>query len=864
MNQILKLIGFFIVLSWYTSTSCRADEPLTDEQVKFFESKIRPVLVRECYGCHSTQVGQIKGGLWLDTADGVFSGGDSGPAVVAGNLEESLLWSAINFQDYKMPPGKKLSAEVIADFRAWIEMGAPDPRVTTPTKVHSSISEQDLAEGRNFWSFKKPETQIPPVIDSDWPQTDVDRFVAKQLADHDLQPAPDADAATVLRRLTFDLIGLPPTPAQIDEFQSKWKQSPPEAIESMVDELLAMPQFGERWGRHWLDVARYAESTGRELNMTYPHAWRYRDYVIDSFNADKPYDRFVQEQLAGDLLPVTSDEEWMQNLVATGFLVVGPKLLSENNARQFELDLIDDQIDVTTQVMLGVSVACARCHDHKFDPIPQTDYYALAGIFRNTTTHFGTFQTRQNRRSSNLIVAPVNDLNPFDKPVSKQQLAQWKQQLADTRLELQTAMIKQRQARTQNANQATARASIANVFRLQTAIGILESKLETYDENGQPFTFCMAVQESENMTDVRLLERGEFNKPAQVVRRGFPQVLCVSPVNIEPESSGRLEFARWVGSSENPLTARVMVNRIWLHLFGNGIVRTPENFAATGMQPTHPELLDYLAVQFMEQQWSVKQTIRQLVTSRIYRTSSRFDEDSFRVDPENKFLWRFEPSRLDAEALRDAMLAISGQLDSERPRASLVAQAGPALVRDGLLVSSDGMSQLAKNVPKTEMDATMSRQAMRQRAETIRSSVVRIDQPTNYRSVYLPIVRDSVPRSLEVFDFAESTMVVGQRESSTTPDQGLYFLNNAFVIAQSDALAKRLIQDNEQPKGQIKQAFLLAFGRPATASELRAAERFYQTFRPTTGIMRRSDDAVQKLSALCQSIFASAEFRFLN
>ncbi|MEC8941547.1 MAG: DUF1549 domain-containing protein, partial [Verrucomicrobiota bacterium] len=328
--------------------------------MKFFEAKIRPVFADYCYKCHSADE-KIKGGLQLDTREGLRHGGDSGPAVVPGNPEESLLWTAISWQDedYEMPPKQKLSESIRADFRKWIEMGAPDPREGEKIVLKTEI---DIAEGRQFWSFQKPEkTSLPAVEAVDWSQSEVDRFLLAALEEEGLVPARDAEADALLRRLYIDLIGLPPTPQEFAAYGVAWRKDPVAAYRAKVDELLARPQFGERWGRHWLDVARYAESSGKEINMTYPPAWRYRDYVIDSFNEDKPYDQFVREQVAGDLLEIESDEDWQENLIATGFLALGPKGLNERNPRQFALDLADEQIDVMTQAILGLTVSCARC-----------------------------------------------------------------------------------------------------------------------------------------------------------------------------------------------------------------------------------------------------------------------------------------------------------------------------------------------------------------------------------------------------------------------------------------------------------------------------------------------------------------------
>ncbi len=402
------------------------------------------MLIKECYGCHSNKSGNVRGGLRLDTKELTHIGGSSGAAIVPGDLEESLLYNAITHEDFVMPPKRKLPQNVIDDFRQWIEMGAPDPRETKIAEIRSSITEDDIQRAKeNFWAYKQPVKREPPSVkDSSWPKTDIDRFILAELEKSSLEPAADAEAYKVLRRLCFDLVGLPPTPEQIEYFTAKWKDDPDQAVAFVVDRLLEKEQFGERWGRHWLDVVRYAESTGREVNMTYPHAWRYRDYVIDSFNDDKPFDQFVQEQIAGDLLPAKTDEKWAENLVATTFLAMGPKNVNEQNRVQFAADVVDEQIDATTRVFLGTSVACARCHDHKFDAIPQTDYYALAGVFRNMTTYFGnppsefgTFSTAQRKRESSLILLPVDDPNPFDKRYSQAELASLKKELTDTQAE---------------------------------------------------------------------------------------------------------------------------------------------------------------------------------------------------------------------------------------------------------------------------------------------------------------------------------------------------------------------------------------------------------------------------------------------
>jgi hypothetical protein len=843
-------------------------QEISSEQLSFFESKIRPVLIKECYGCHSAKTGATKGGLMVDSKEALLIGGDSGPSIVPGDLDESLLWSAINHEDYNMPPGKMLSDKVLSDFKTWIEMGAPDPRVIKAENIKSEITPEDVETGREFWAFKKPvKTSTPSVEDKSWASTEIDHFVLAKLEENELSPAEDADASTVLRRLTYGLVGLPPTPTQIQWMQKQYENNPESAISKVVDELLASDQFGERWGRHWLDVARYAESSGREVNLTFPDAWRYRDYVIDSFNDDKPFDRFIQEQIAGDLLPVNTDEQWSENLTATGFLALGPKTLSEQNGRQFKLDLIDEQVDVTSRVILGVSVACARCHDHKFDPIPQTDYYAMSGIFENTSTHYGTIDTLQNRRPSNLISLPITDSKLKKNKISRKELADLKDRLDETRKELQQAQRQRIQRRRNGNSSSSAQQSIQSVARLSSATGALEAKVNSYDSNGYPIAQAMGVQEVDKLLQTRLLGRGEFDQPAQVVARGFPQVLCDTPIELDEKSSGRLELARWMGSDQNPLTARVMVNRIWQHMMGQAIVRTPENFGATGQAPTHPALLDWLAVKFVEENWSVKTLIREIALSHVYRSSSKFNEQGFAADPTNELLWRFEPRRLDAEALRDSILAISGSLDEERPYGSLVAKAGQGLVRNGVILAAGGQTP-TQNERSSRRGA--NRMASRNQGmmsfSGARGAVMTIEQPVTHRSVYLPVVRDNITRSMDVFDFAESSMVVGHRETSNTPDQGLYFLNNEFVIEQSQLFAKRLIAEASQVESQVRLAFIWAYGREASVGEISAARDFYENFEVPDGRFRRgrSNAALQKLSALCQGILGSAEFRFLN
>ncbi len=857
------------------SAAVRAEDALSPDALKFFETRIRPVLVEHCLQCHSADAQGTRGGLSLNRREGARAGGESGPAVVPGRLEESLLWQAINYRDLQMPPTQQLPREIIDDFRVWIEMGAPDPRGSTSAPVRSRISGEDIERGRSFWSFRPPVAPAIPASGEGWAVTEIDRFVQEQMVRHELQPASDTEPHTLLRRLHADLVGLPPQPQQMDRFAEAWAADPAAAIAEEADRLLALPQFGERWARHWLDVARYAESSGREVNVTFPHAWRYRDYVIDAFNMDKPYDEFIREQVAGDLLPAETDAEWAEHLTATGFLALGPKALIERNPRQFQADLIDEQIDTVTRVVLGISVACARCHDHKFDPIPQTDYYALAGIFSSTETYYGGVRSQRNRQPANLIILPADDPGPAEKALSKTELAALRAELDEAEREYLEARRAARQAmtaRATNAGDARPVRPLLNPILLDQRVAQLTSRINSVSEDGKPLTFCMGVQASDRPVNARLLVRGEIDQPAQEVSRGFVQVLCREPsaispdsrispdARISPDSDGRLELARWLTARENPLTARVMVNRIWLHLLGEAIVREPENFGASGPGPTHPELLDYLSVQFMESGWSVKHVIRMIVNSRVYRLSSQHDEARFQRDPDNLWFSRASSRRLAAETIRDAILSISGQIDLRRPRASMIAESGNTLIGPNGPVPI----RIPGTAPGVRPGPADRRKNFAARLRARAGFASPMDAAVYYRSVYLPVARDALPRVLDVFDFAEPSMVIGQRESSNTPAQALYLLNSQFVIDQSDALARRLIREAKTQPDRIELAFRLVLGRSATTAEVRSSSQYLRRAESAATADAKTERAFAALSTFCQALFASAEFRYLN
>ncbi len=807
------------------ATSKSADgfvETPTPEQVTFFEKKIRPVLVGQCYSCHSAEAEKLKGGLLLDSRDGLRTGGDSGPIIVPGSPEKSLLIESLRHTDdgLKMPPKQKLPAAVVADFEEWVKIGAPDPRgVRADDGKTASERAIDIEKGRQFWAFQPPKRSAPPdVKDETWAETGVDRFLLAALEANGLKPVADADPRTLLRRLHLDLIGLPPTPEEVEEFVSDYESSigsPHSAIERAVDGLLASSHFGERWGRHWLDVARFAESSGKAVNYTYPHAWRYRDYVIASFNADKPYDQFIREQLAGDLMPASDPKLTADRLVATGFLALGQRVLIERDRIQFEMDQADEQIDTVTQAFLGITAACARCHDHKYDPIPQTDYYALAGIFRSTETCYGTIRQFQARRPADLLELPKGT------PVALPMLT----------LPERAKLVAQRDELQKQFDRLPKSEDVRRL-QLESRIIALDARLNLYEKDGTPKPLAMGVREHGRTVNSPRYVRGETDKPGEIVPRGVLQVVGANPPKVTA-GSGRKELADWIASKDNPLTARVIVNRVWLHLFGRGLVPTPDNFGAVGQPPTHPQLLDALAVEFMEDGWSVKRLIRRLVLTHAYRLGSQFDSENYEADPDNALVWRSASRRLDAEVVRDSILAVSGLLDRIPPQGSDVARSG------------DG--------PAARLTATLSGRGMTDPGDT-------------HRSIYLPVLRDNLPEALTLFDGADANTVVAERPSTTVPAQGLFLLNNPMVMRAADAAAEQLLTDTTSENDRVRQAYLRFYARPPAEQELAAAQRFLDDYtrQLATDNVPRSRHDREAWAAFCQALFASAEFLYRN
>jgi cytochrome c553 len=734
--------------------------------LQFFESKIRPILVGSCYKCHSRDADKIKGGLMLDTREAWLHGGNTGPAIVPGKPDESLLIQAVRYtdEDLKMPPkGEKLSDAQIADLTEWVRRGAPDPR----TLVAKGSSSAYGGVGKSHWAFqpvKKPA--IPAVSNPSWVRTPVDAFVLAKLDANGFTPNAPADKTTLIRRVTFDLTGLPPTEREIGDFLG---DPSPDAYAQVVDRLLASPHYGERWARYWLDVARYSDTKGEPPKQPkdnndprFPFAWTYRDYVIDSFNADKPYNQFVTEQLAADKLlqaqiakarakdknaPPPTDES---SLAALGFLTLGPQFEGRID------DIIGDRIDVTTKAFLGLTVACARCHDHKFDPIPTKDYYSLYGVFATVVPGEQDLPALQTKmaRTAELIdyLATSEELKKKGEQVQAD-YAEFRQEVRKTRTP-NKEKNKELQKRDREVDREIADLDATHPGAVPRANVLLD------------------VPRSH---DYPVLLRGETQNKGDIVPRRFLEILSSDPKKRPEwhEGSGRLQLAQAIVDPKNPMTARVLVNRIWQQHWGSGIVLTPDDLGNQSAPPSHPELLDYLAATFMENGWSIKNLHRQIVLSNAYQQSAENNPKFAEIDPDNRLLWRANLRRLDFEEMHDALLTITGELDRTmggRP----------------VLITSEGFA--------------------------------------SRRAIYTTIDRRSPPELLTQFDFPSPDVASGRRYTTIVPQQALFLMNSPMVIEAARKLVDRasfaaLKTDEER----VSSLYLAVYQRPPTREEIALA-----------------------------------------
>lgn len=942
-----------------------------------FEQRIRPLLIANCLECHGPE--KQKGGLRLDSRLGWQNGGDSGPAVVPGKVAESTLWRAVTYadRDLKMPPKRKLKDSEVADLKLWIESGAPDPRAA-PAAAASSEKSKPARADASFWSFQSPRAQPAPAVkDASWPLGDIDRFILAKLEKEGLAPAPDATPQVLRRRLSFDLTGLPPSQAVLAEAD----------YGKLVDELLNSPAFAERFASHWLDITRFAESSGGGRSLPFKDAWRFRDYVIESLRDNAPVDRMITEQLAGDLMPYNSAAQRRRQLTATGFLALGPTNYEEQDKGMLRMDIVDEQLDTLGRAFLGMTIGCARCHDHKFDPISTRDYYALAGILRSTKTlknytdnvaHWidtplpldGSEEARMQAHEKQLTalttrIAAIKDdlrdagsadlrkkqkITPAELPgivvddSAAQKVGPWKtskmygpfvgegyvhdhdegkgdktisfapklpksgryevrvaynagpnraERVAVTVLHADGEDLKQIKMATENlkglqfaslgsyrfeANgqgfvlisnggsegyvtvdavqflpaeeppelTATPAAKVkeSNTTRqLKDELQVLQKQLQALQKELPPRPEVMSVAEDSAPEDAHIHIRGSTRNLGARVPRGFIQAATrPGTASVPSDTSGRLQLAQWITSRENPLTARVMVNRVWHWLFGAGLVHTTDNFGSTGELPSHPELLDYLAVRFMEDGWNLKHLVKQMVLSRTYRLASSAQnaapttttQDSLAQqfsglvakDPDNRWLARMNRKRLDAECIRDAMLVAANTLD-------------PSFCGPGV---SD-----AKSVDAND-----------QKIQNLEYGYQFLD---TRRSVYAAAFRNVRHPLFEVFDFADINQPIGQRTTSTVATQALFLMNSPKVIEQARAAADVVLRAVPDTEPRISTAFQRSLQRPPRAVELTQVREFIDASQSGNATPEETRDIWARF---IQTLWATPEFRFLE
>jgi Protein of unknown function (DUF1553)/Protein of unknown function (DUF1549)/Planctomycete cytochrome C len=759
-------------------------DEFTSEQIEFFEAKVRPVLVQHCYDCHSTDAKKLKGGLYVDSRDGLMKGGDSGAAAVAGKPDDSILIDAVKYRSYEMPPDRKLADDDIAVLVRWVEQGLPWPEVTTSAGHSTAETEIDWDEARkSHWAWQ-------PVRRPDVPQSaesgghPVDAFVTARRDRAGLGTAVPAEEFVLARRIYLDLIGITPTPQQVADFVAAAAKDRDSAVSSLVDRLLASPLYGQRWGRHWLDVARYSDGFGGFLDSSQRNnAWRYRDWVVDAFNTDLPFDRFLQLQIAGDLEPNK------HNGIATGFFALGPLFRSDggdpDSVAQAKGETLDDRVDTLTRGLLGVTASCARCHDHKFDPIPQKDYYSLAGIFNNSGVH-------------DLPLAPNDVVQAF------------------------------------NEHKATVDKLTRELKQLKTTDDAgrkveLQQKLDELKKNAPPAFDQVHALRDTGAADMKVAIRGNLRKEGDVAPRRFLRVVAGAEPTRFTEGSGRKALAAAIVDRNNPLTVRVFVNRIWMHHFGDGIVRTPSNFGTLGERPTHPQLLDWLASEFIAQGWSIKKLHRLIMTSHTYQLSSRHSDANFSADGDNRLLWRMNPRRMDVEAWRDSLLSATRELDT------------------------------TPNGPPIE-DITRS----------------------NRRTLYAKVSRNGdffrSDEFLRRFDFPSVRSTVAKRPRSVVPQQFLFLLNSPFMVDRAKALVMRLERMAEADAERIDEAYQLLFSRPPTEAEMTIGLEFLHSNAPTTAATgpdsvaqvpgpatsRHEVNAISPWTQYAQILLSSNEFMFVR
>ena len=738
------VIALVLTICW--GGACRAQTPA---DVEFFESKVRPLLVNRCHECHSTKAKKMKGKLLLDSREAILKGGASGPAAISGDADKSLLIQAVRYakEDLQMPRNGKLPAHEIAVLEEWVRRGAP---YQGPAVALANEAGIDWAKGRTFWSFQPPKMASPPEVrDKAWRQRRSDSFILAELEKRNLTPTKPAERRVLIRRTTFDLIGLPPTPEEIDAFVN---DKAPDAYAKLIERLLASPHYGERWGRVWLDLARYCD-VAEQWAEGKGEPWLYRDWVVRAFNEDLPYDQFVQQQLAADLMPGAAPRD----LAALGYLGLSPTywkelLLDHQVIKGVVAEEWEERIGAVTSTFLGLTVACARCHDHKFDPISAQDYYAFAGIFASIKHTDVSVLPDADNRTIQQARAKIEPLQERLKRIGKSKVVD---------------EIKEAAALT---TQIDAIKKATPNFEAPLAKGVIEASLYVLADGPHKTKLEYKPGVPQN---VPLQIRGVAANSGPVVPRKFLTVLSADTPKPFKQGSGRLELARAIVSEGAPLSARVIVNRIWKQHFGTGIVETPSDFGMQGARPTHPELLDDLTARFIQKGWSLKWLHREIMLSAAYQQASTHDERKQAIDPDNKWLWRMNRRRLEVEAWRDAMLAVAGTLNLER-----------------------GGRPVDLGEPKN-----------------------------NRRTLYGTVKRREIHDMLRLFDFPDPTAHSANRIPTTTPLQQLFTLNSPFLQQQASALMKRL-KTEANDDARVRRVYALLYGRPATDSQMRIAREF--------------------------------------
>ena len=925
----------------YISLLCHLSEA---SEVNFFEKKIRPILIAECYKCHSEEK-KIKGNLRLDWKGGWLNGGDSGQVIIPGQVEKSLLIQAIRHtdSDLAMPPKKKLSPQQIKDIEKWVADGAYDPR--TSDKISNTDKRLNIEAARRHWSFQPiKDYPTPKVKTKNWSKNSIDKFILAEHEKRKLVYSEDADDITLLRRIYYNLIGLPPQDREIKKFLERTSADRDNAIGITIDELLSRDDFGIRWGRHWLDIARYADSTGGGRTLLMKEAWRYRDYVIESLNNDKPYNLFIKEQIAGDLLESLNPEQRKERLISTAFLLLGPTNYELQDKTILEMDIIDEQLDTIGKSFMGLTLGCARCHDHKFDPITTEDYYGLAGILKSTKSVVHSNVSSWNKRP-----LPLSKKQEENAKVIQNEIREIQNEIKALKLELPNANILGKKSenllgqiidneeavkkgkwikstavkgyidenyihddskdkgnktvtyniKTPNTGTYEIRASYThgtnretktpytvnhtngkstvtinqtlpppingsfvslgvyefnkdiefevvisnknttavviadsiqviseekskgevtadsnqqiNISKINKKIKLLEKELKELQKKEPKNIQVIAAEDHKKPDDINIALRGNVHSKGNRTPRQFIEVMTYEETpEFNQKSSGRIHLANWIASKHNPLTARVIVNRVWFHLFGEGIVSSLDNFGHMGTPPSNLKLLDHLAIKFIENSWSIKKLIREIMQSRTYQLSSTTNHENEKIDPENIFLWKQNQRRLEAEAIRDSILFVSGSLDKSK---------GGAAIKSGT---------------KTEYGYSFS---------------------SNKRSIYYPVFRNTLPEIMQVFDFADPNMVTGKRTTSSVPTQALYMLNNPFVRDESKRSAERLIKEKILNKPiEIGMAYRRVLSRNPTDKEKQILYNFLEL----------ENESIEAWTTIFHSLFSSFEFRHIN